>query len=143
MHPTHSFTEHPGQEVIINAANNKLTAEEYAKYSVQVRETAANAVNAVLEYNNIDVVIRSSDARLAGVAAAAGFPIGNMPLGFADFNGRAIGLSVLAPARQELAIFKIMSAWEKSLPESRAPPPMLVNWDMTVDGNSVSFLREI
>jgi amidase len=125
--------------VIINATKNKLTAEEFAKYSVQVRDTAANAIESLLKKHDIDVVIGSSDARLAGVAAAAGFPIGNVPLGFAQFNGRGIGLSVLAPAGQELAILKFMSAWEKSLPEARVPPPMLVNWDKMVDGRDLGL----
>jgi len=56
-----------------------------------------------------------------------------MRLGFAGFNGRAIGLSVLAPAGRELAILKVMSAWEKPMPEARMPPPMLVNWDQRAD----------
>lgn len=121
--------------MIINATKNKLTAEKFAKYSAQIRETAANAVESLLKKHNIDVIVGSSDSRLAGVAAVAGFPIGNVPLGFAEFNGRGIGLSVLAPAGHELAILKFMSAWEKSLPKARAPPPMLVNWDEMVDGH--------
>ncbi|KAF2963131.1 hypothetical protein GQX73_g10447 [Xylaria multiplex] len=121
--------EHPGQQRIIASAKSLLTVEDFEKYSVQVRSTAAKAVEALLKTHDIDVVIGSSDARLAGVAAAAGFPIGNVPLGFADFNGRAIGLSVLAPTGQELTILKVMSAWERSLPDARMPPPLLVNWD--------------
>lgn len=120
--------------MIINATKNKLTAEGFAKYSTQIRETAANAVNSLLKKHDVDVIVGPSDSKLAGVAAAAGFPIGNVPLGFAEFNGRGIGLSVLAPAGHELAILKFMSAWEKSLPEARALPPMLVNWDEMVDG---------
>ncbi|KAJ8132083.1 hypothetical protein O1611_g1542 [Lasiodiplodia mahajangana] len=126
--------EHPGQQRIIASAKSPLTAEDFEKYSVQVRSTAAKAVEKLLKTHDIDVVIGSSDARLAGVAAAAGFPLGNVPLGFADFNGRAIGLSVLAPAGQELTILKVMSAWERSLPDARMPPPLLVNWDKVVDG---------
>ncbi|KAK3379119.1 amidase signature domain-containing protein [Lasiosphaeria ovina] len=135
-------TEHPGQEIITGAANNEMTGEEFARYSVQMRETAANAVEALLKEHDIDVIIGSSDARLAGIAAAAGFPIGNVPLGFADFNGRAIGLSLLAPAGQDLTILKVMSAWEKSLPMARVPPPMLVNWEKLVTGNNVSFKKQ-
>ncbi|KAK0642923.1 amidase signature domain-containing protein [Cercophora newfieldiana] len=131
--------EHPGQEIIIGAANNKMTVEEFAKYSVHVREKAATAVEALMKEHKIDVIIGSSDARLAGIAAAAGFPIGNVPLGFADFNGRAIGLSVLAPAGQELTILKVMSAWEKSLPKARVPPPMLVDWEKLVAGENINF----
>lgn len=119
-----------------------MTGEEFARYSVQMRETAANAVEALLKEHDIDVIIGSSDARLAGIAAAAGFPIGNVPLGFADFNGRAIGLSLLAPAGQDLTILKVMSAWEKSLPMARVPPPMLVNWEKLVTGNNVSFKKQ-
>lgn len=75
------------------------------------------------------MVIASSDSRLSGVAAAGGMPIGNVPLGFAEFNGRAMGLSVMGLPGDEGTILRVMSAWERSLPGARAAPPGLVAWE--------------
>ncbi|KAJ5117013.1 amidase signature domain-containing protein [Penicillium angulare] len=127
--------DHSGQELIIAAVEDTMTDEEFQSESRQVRETATKSVESTLEKYGVDVIIGSSDARIAGVAAAAGFPVENVPLGNADFNGRAISLSVLAPAGHELDILKVMRAWEVSLPNARGPPPLLVNWDSFVGGN--------
>ena len=71
-----------------------------------------------------------ADARMASVAAAAGFPVGTVPLGYADFNGRAFGINLLAASGQESKIIEVMSAWEETFAQARKPPPMLVNWDL-------------
>jgi len=70
-----------------------------------------------------------ADARMSTVAAAAGYPVGTVPLGFADFNGRAFGMNVVVGANQEGKMLQLMSACEKTFPEARVPPPQLVNWD--------------
>lgn len=130
------FTDHNGQELIIAALEDKMTEEEFESASSQVRATASKSVESTLDKYGVDVIVGSSDARIAGVAAAAGFPVGNVPLGNADFNGRAIGLSVLAPAGREVDILRVMRAWEVSLPNARQPPPMLVNWDSFTGGRA-------
>lgn len=68
--------------------------------------------------------------RSATVAALAGYPVGSVPLGYARFNGRAFGLSIIAPANAEPLILSAMSAWEATFPK-RQPPPQLVTWDET------------
>lgn len=72
-----------------------------------------------------------ADARMASVAAAAGFPVGTVPLGYANFNGRAFGMNIIAAAGQESKMIEVMSAWENTFPEARKPPPILSNWDST------------
>ena len=64
---------------------------------------------------------------MASVAAAASYPVGVMPLGFADFNGRAFGMNIIARSGEEHKILHAMSAWEATFPNARGPPPMLVN----------------
>ena len=71
-----------------------------------------------------------ADARMASVAAAAGFPVGTVPLGYADFNGRAFGMNLLSASGQESEMIEVMSAWEEAFPQARKPPPMLLNWDL-------------
>ena len=77
---------------------------------------------------DIDVVLGPGDARMPSVAAAAGYSIAALPLGFADFNGRPFGMAMTGGYGQEAKVLQIMSAWEKPFPEARRPPPMLVNW---------------
>ena len=131
MHPSNQLPEHPTQESILAAANphNKLTPEAFAQHSTTIRSTAANAVTSLLARYSLTAIIGPTDSRMAGIAAAAGFPIGNVPLGFAGgLNGRAIGLSVLATAGNEKDILRVMAAWAKSLPGAREPPRLLMDW---------------
>ena len=51
-----------------------------------------------------------------------------MPLGFADFNGRAFGVQVLAKTGEEDKILPVMSAWEATVPKGRQPPLLVVHW---------------
>jgi len=68
------------------------------------------------------------DGRIVTIAAAAGYSVGVVPLGFADdFNGRAYGVTVVAKAGREDQIFEAMSAWEKTTPGPR-PHPLLRDW---------------
>ena len=64
---------------------------------------------------------------MASVAAAAVYPIGVMPLGFAnDFNGRAFGVNIIARDGEEDKILHAMSAWEATFPDARCAPPMML-----------------
>lgn len=74
----------------------------------------------------VDVILGPCDSRTASVGAAAGFPVGNLPLGYAFFNGRPFSLHVIAPPDEEGKIFQVMSAWEATFPENVRPPPQLV-----------------
>lgn len=69
-----------------------------------------------------------ADGRIASVAAAAGYPVATVPLGFADFSGRAFGMNILAGPGGEGDTLRVMSYWAVTFPEGRLPPPMLVNW---------------
>ena len=62
-----------------------------------------------------------ADARIASVAAAAGYPVATVPLGFADFNGRAFGMNLIARENEEGTLLQVMSAWEKTFGPRRPP----------------------
>ena len=87
-----------------------------------------------LEQFDIDIIVGPADGRIASTAACAGYPVATVPLGFAEFNGRAFGWNIIAPSNKETKILEFMSAWERTFPENRARPPLLVNW--TSDGNT-------
>ena len=69
-----------------------------------------------------------SSRLLAGVfGRSGGLHIANVQLGFADFNGRAIGMNIVARAHEEGRIFQAMSAWHATFPHAWMPPPLLVS----------------
>lgn len=67
-------------------------------------------------------------ARIASVAAIAGYGVASVPLGFADFNGRAFGMNIIAPKGSESKILQVMSAWAKVV-GPHVPPIQLVHWE--------------
>lgn len=64
---------------------------------------------------------------MASIAAFSRHPLGVVPLGFADFNGRPFRLNVLARSDEEDNIFTFRSAWEATFPHARKAPPLLVD----------------
>ena len=65
------------------------------------------------------------DGRIPTIAAAAGCPVGTMPMGYSITNGRAFGACIVASANGEAKILRSMSAWHATMP-ARKPPPQLV-----------------
>jgi amidase len=126
---TNASTDHPGQELLIGATKNNMTDEDFEKSLKIVRQQARDGIDKVLAEHGIDVIMGPADARIASVAAAAGYPVATAPLGYADFNGRAFGMNIIDSGGKEDKILAIMRAWEASFPEARKPPPMLVDWD--------------
>ncbi|KAF3395664.1 hypothetical protein DPV78_008984 [Talaromyces pinophilus] len=60
------------------------------------------------------------------MGAAAGFPVGNLPLGFANFNDRPFSLHMIASAYEEGKMLRIMSAWAATSPENVRPSLLLI-----------------
>lgn len=119
----------PTQETLLGVLKDNMTKEQFEKRYHLMRDTARKNIETVLSDNKIEIILAPGDARMASVAALAGYPHGAVPLGFAEFNGRAFGLNVLARAGEEDKIFAFMGAWEATFPQARQAPPMLVNWD--------------
>ena len=110
------------------ALESSISESDFRKGLHSLRSHARKSITkSLLEYK-VDVILGPADARMASVAAAAGYPVGVVPLGFANFNGRAFGLNIIARDGEEDKIIHAMSAWEHTFPHARCPPPMLVNW---------------
>lgn len=75
------------------------------------------------------VIMGFGNGLLPSFCAAAGCPIGTVPLGYADFNGRAFGMHIIASPGCESTIFEIMSAWESTFPEARKAPRLLISYN--------------
>ena len=111
------------------ALDNTMPESAFQKGLHSLRSHAQKSITETLCDYDIDVILGPADGRMASVAAAAGYPVGVVPLGFADFNGRAFGMNIIACNGEEGKILHAMSAWEKTFPDARGPPPMLVNWE--------------
>ena len=63
------------------ALNDKLTAEKYAEGVKIIGEAASTkGIDKTLAEYNLDVIIGPMDGRIPTIAAAAGYPVGTMPL---------------------------------------------------------------
>ncbi len=112
--------------------HSTLTPSQYDEIVKFIRLTAkTNGFDRIFAEQEVDLLMGPLDGRIVTVAAAAGYPAGVVPLGFADdFNGRAYGVTIVAKAGREDRIFEAMSAWEKTMP-GRKPPPLLRDWNVT------------
>ncbi|KAL5331384.1 hypothetical protein ACEPPN_000914 [Leptodophora sp. 'Broadleaf-Isolate-01'] len=80
-----------------------------------IRTTAKeNGFDRIFEETNTDLLLGPLDGRIVTIAAAAGYPCGVVPLGYADdYNGRAYGAVFVSRAGMES---KILQAMNQSLP---------------------------
>lgn len=98
-----------------------------------VRGKAQQAITDMLTVYDIHAVVGLADARMQSVASLAGYAVGTMPLGYADFNGRAWGMAIITGADGEGQMLKIMSAWYSTFGDKWKPPPLFQDW--AADGN--------
>ncbi|KAK4061444.1 hypothetical protein Trihar35433_9771 [Trichoderma harzianum] len=123
----------PGQQQLENTLKSSLTEEKRQEIVSFIRKIAKDdGFDRIFEETGAEVLIGPLDGRIVTVAAAAGYPAGVAPLGYADnFNGRAYGVTIVAKAGDEGKILQAMSAWEETMPR-RIPPPQLVNYEASL-----------
>ncbi|KAK0612445.1 amidase signature domain-containing protein [Bombardia bombarda] len=122
--------EYPGQDTLEQAvANmNSTSREQYAEYcKTAYHNNKVLGLDAAFEKYDVDVIIGAPTGRCITVYDWAGYPVGTLPLGYAQFNGRPFGLAMVAPKGREDLIIGVMGAWE-ALFGPRKPPPQLVDW---------------
>ncbi|KAI1378149.1 amidase signature domain-containing protein [Hypoxylon crocopeplum] len=116
-----------GQAQLTDALGDLMSDEDYEAAKVFLREKAkTHGFDKIFSEHGVNVLVMPQDCRITTIAAAAGYPVGIVPLGYADFNGRAFGLVIVAGEGREDQILEFMSAWEASNPTLRKPPPQLV-----------------
>ncbi|KAJ5289132.1 amidase signature domain-containing protein [Penicillium angulare] len=120
--------DHSNQDVLIASLDNNMTDEHYEVSLKKTRDLTRAAIKKSINENGINVIMGPADARIATVASIAGYPVATIPLGYADFNGRAFGLNIIGLDQEEDRILEVMSAWEETFPNAHQPPPMLVDW---------------
>ena len=57
----------------------------------------------------------------------SGYPLGTVPLGLLNYNGRPFGLGIMAKAAREDLIIQFMSAFETKFPKRRIPPALCID----------------
>jgi len=82
-------------------------------------------VSETLEKYQVDVIIGPADSFLTNYAAALQCPVGAFPVSYSKFNGRPVGLQVLAPRFREDLLIEVMSAWEASWKPRKTPEEFL------------------
>ena len=114
------FPDHPNQDVIKKTFDDDMSEKDYQESLSQLRSRSRENIDRCLLETGSHVILGPADSLLVSLAAAAGYPIASVPLGFAVFNGRAFGMNIVARAHEEGRIFQAMSAWWM-------PPPLLVS----------------
>jgi amidase len=119
-------------DAIKAASESILTKEEFERNERVLRKTAHDHLLEILDESDADVIVGPGDSEINMIAAYAGWTVGSVPAGFADFNGRPWSLHVLAPPGEEGRIFRVMAAWEATFPQNVQPPPKLVGFDASL-----------
>ncbi|KAI1318485.1 amidase signature enzyme [Xylariaceae sp. FL0255] len=135
--------QYPGQQLLEGSIDMKniISQEEYEK-GLKVIHNAARTqgIDKTLNEYNIDVILGPMDGRIPTIAAAAGYPVGTMPLGYSKTNGRPFGVCIVASKDQEHQILRVMSAWDRSI-GNRKPPPQMSNNGYSSEMSGVSSTR--
>ena len=121
------FPDHSNQDVIKKAVDDNMSEKSYQESLSELRSRSRENIDRCLLETGSHVIMGPADSLLVSLAAAAGYPIASVPLGFATFNGRAFGMHIIARAHEEGRIFQVMSAWHATFPHAWMPPPLLVS----------------
>lgn len=81
-----------------------MTKEEYTIGLDLLRGSARSGIDGPLQDCGVDLVLGLADVRMVTVA---GYPVGTVLLGFADFNGRAFEMNIVVSANQEGKCFSL------------------------------------
>ncbi|TGO86647.1 hypothetical protein BPOR_0287g00110 [Botrytis porri] len=75
--------EHPGQQLLESALEDKMPQEKYVEGVSLIREAAkTNGIEKTIHQFGLDVIVGPIDGRKPTIAAAAGHPVGTVPLGY-------------------------------------------------------------
>ncbi|KAI0532344.1 amidase signature domain-containing protein [Xylaria digitata] len=121
---------YPGQQLLEAAVDEKqkISHEKYSEGVDLIRKVARiNGFDKTLIEYDLDVIVGPMDGRIPTIAAAAGYPVGTMPLGYSVSNGRPFGMCIVARAGQEGKILRAMSAWDATIVKRKPPAQMLTS----------------
>ncbi|KAL8852202.1 MAG: hypothetical protein Q9221_002912 [Calogaya cf. arnoldii] len=114
--------ESPDQDLLVMAEEHSMKPEVFERAERIMRKRTTISLHNCMEAKGLDVIMACGDGLLPPFSAAAGCPIGAVPLGFATFNGRAFGMHMVVEAEQEQKLLDVMKLWEESFPDTRKSP---------------------
>ncbi|KAM0335643.1 hypothetical protein ACHAQA_000692 [Verticillium albo-atrum] len=117
---------YPLQDRLEKALTHNYTGEDLKAALAHARKVGRDdGIDKILREYNIDVIIGPAESPMSSIAAASGYPIASMPLGYLDFNGRPFGMAALASANQEAVLIKVqISPTPIPTNELIKPPPL-------------------
>ncbi|KAL8643590.1 MAG: hypothetical protein Q9226_008260, partial [Calogaya cf. arnoldii] len=114
--------ESPDQDLLMMAEEHSMKPEVFERAERIMKERPTASLHDCMQAKGLDVIMACGDGLLPPFSAAAGCPIGAVPLGFADFNGRGFGMHMVVEAEQEERLLNVMKLWEETFPDTRKPP---------------------
>lgn len=81
-------------------------------------------IDETFEKYDINVLIGPAESAMPSFAAAAGYPIATLPLGYLDLNSRPNALAAIAAAHQERNIDPVAKRLGGQLPKKEASTPV-------------------
>ena len=118
------LTGNPRQDLLELASYLDDDPDRYRSLLEHVQSVGKDrGLDETFKQYDINVLIGPAESSLVQFAAAAGYPIATLPLGYLDFNGRPHALAAVSAAHQEALLIQLQSAWESNLP-ARKPPKL-------------------
>ncbi|KAK7713042.1 hypothetical protein SLS63_012185 [Diaporthe eres] len=120
-------SRYPGQQLLEDAIDEskRISPEKYSEGVRILRKFArTQGIDKTLAAHDLDVILGPMDGRIPTIAAAAGYPVGTMPLGYSKTNGRPFGMCIVAAADDEEKILRAMEAWDDTIAKRKAPPQL-------------------
>jgi amidase len=113
-------------ETLAIEADPKVSAALHERFR---RLGRTEGVDPVFEEHKLDVIAAPADSALCSFAAAAGYPIGLVPMSVLKSCGRPFGLCMIARKRGALTgeetILRFIREWEILYPDRPLPKPMM------------------
>lgn len=75
---------------------------------------AKKILDQVFDQENVNIIAGPADSALCVHAAAAGYPVGTVPMSQLRYNGRPFGLCIVAKENDEEALLRFMCVYESS-----------------------------
>ncbi|KAL2285896.1 hypothetical protein FJTKL_07395 [Diaporthe vaccinii] len=120
-------SRYPYQNLLEDAIDysKRISSDKYGECVRILRDVArTQGIDKTLAAHDLDVILGPMDGRMPTIAAAAGYPVGTMPLGYSRTNGRPFGMCIVAAAEDEDKILHAMKAWHATIAKRKAPPQM-------------------
>ncbi|PTB50725.1 hypothetical protein M431DRAFT_511647 [Trichoderma harzianum CBS 226.95] len=108
------------QEILERSENTDTTPEDRANYVAHLKKLGRDeGIDKIFNEYDINVVMGPLESPLYYFAAACGYPVAAMPLGYLEYNGRPHGLG--AVAKEEGLLIQLQSAYEGVFPPRKPP----------------------